>query len=179
MMKQPKPNRQSIRLPSWDYRQTGFYFVTICTYQRHHLFDDPQLSEIAANAWQRIPNQPHAQHAALDEWVVMPNHIHGLIEVVHLPDTSEPQVDGKRSLQPGSLGAIIGNYKMLVTKRAKAMKRMLNTDMNVWQRGYWERIVRNDRELNEIRKYIQDNPLRWAEDRDNLDQVLERMTYIP
>ncbi len=156
----------------------GFYFVTICTHQRTHLFDNPKLHEIAANAWVYIPEQPHAHHVVLDEWVVMPNHIHGLVEIVTSPKTGDSQRNRVDVLQSGSLGAILGNYKMLVSKRVKAMKRMIETDLKVWQRGYWERIVRNERELNAIRQYVQENPLRWAEDRDNLDQMLSRMKYI-
>ena len=177
-MNRSKPNRRSIRLSGWDYRSVGFYFVTICTYQRICLFDDPVLHEIAANAWMYIPEQPHAQHIALDDWVVMPNHIHGLIEIVDSPKTDDSDTNQVQGLQPGSLGAVVGNYKMLVSKRVKAMKRMSDADLKVWQRGYWERIVRNERELNAIRQYIQENPLRWAEDRDNLDQMLSRMKYI-
>ena len=177
-MKRSKQNRRSIRLPDWDYRSVGFYFVTICTHQRTCLFDDPDLYEVAANAWLHIPEQPHAHHVALDEWVVMPNHIHGIIEIVTPPTTEDAQADDRPTLQSGSLGAIVGNYKMLVSKRVKAVKRKIESEMKVWQRGYWERIVRNERELNAIRQYIRDNPLRWSEDRDNLDQALDRMTYI-
>ena len=179
VMKQSKSKRRSIRLPGWDYRNAGFYFVTICTHQRTCLFDDPKLHEIAANAWLYIPQQPHAQHVALDEWVVMPNHIHGLIEIVISPEPDSSQTHQVPQLQSGSLGAIVGNYKMLVSKRVKAMQRMMGTGHKVWQRGYWERIVRNERELNAIRQYIKNNPLRWNEDRDNLDQTLNRMKYIP
>jgi REP element-mobilizing transposase RayT len=177
-MNRSKPNRRSVRLPDWDYRNRGFYFITICTHQRTCLFDDPNLHDIAANAWAHIPKQPHAGHVALDEWVVMPNHIHGLIEIVASPEIEASQAKPSPGLQSGSLGAIIGNYKMLVSKRVKAIKRMIGVDLKVWQRGYWERIVRNERELNAIRQYIQDNPVRWAEDRDNLDQILSRMEYI-
>ena len=177
-MNRSKPNRRSIRLPNWDYRSVGFYFITTCTHQRMYLFDDPLLHEIAKNAWLYIPEQPHAQHVVLDESVVMPNHIHGLIEIVTLPNADGAQTDQTQGLQSGSLGAIVGNFKMLVSKRVKAMKRMIGTDLKVWQRGYWERIVRNERELNAIRQYIQENPARWAEDRDNLDEMLSRMTYI-
>ena len=176
-MNDSKPNRRSIRLPDWDYRSVGFYFITICTHQREYLFDDPILREIAENAWAHIPNQPHAQHIILDESVVMPNHKHGLIEVVTPPDI-ENVLEQVPPLQSGSLGAIVGNYKMLVTKRVKAMKKMIGQDLKVWQRGYWERIVRDERELNAIRQYIRDNPANWAKDRDNLDQLLSKMTYI-
>lgn len=173
-----RPNRHSIRLPDWDYRTAGYYFVTICTHRREHTFDDPRLHEIAAKAWVYIPQQPKSQHVTLDEWVVMPNHLHGLIEIVTDPELNSAPKGSDDKLLPGSIGAIVGNYKMLVTKRIKAICQATGTDMKVWQRGYWERIVRNERELNAIRQYIWDNPLRWAEDRDNLDQVLARMRYV-
>ena len=67
---------------------------------------------------------------------------------------------------------------MLVTKRIKAMLKVTGTDFQVWQRGYYERIIRNERELNAIRYYIQQNPVCWAEDRENLDGLLAKMTYI-
>ena len=81
-------------------------------------------------------------------------------------------------LASGSIGAIVGNYKMLVTKRVKAMLKVSGADMQVWQRGYWERIIRNERELNATREYIRNNPIRWQEDRDNLDRLLSKMRYV-
>ncbi len=177
-MKRSQPNRRSIRLQRWDYRNVGFYFVTICTHQREYLFADPILQKIATDTWVHIPKQSHARHISLDEWIVMPNHIHGIIEIVRPPKFHPPKATKPHRLQSGSIGAILGNYKMLVSKRVKAMRRLIGTDMKVWQRGYWERIIRNEPELNAIRRYIQENPLRWAEDRDNLDQLLNRMDYI-
>ena len=76
-------------------------------------------------------------------------------------------------LQDGSLGLIIGQFKSVVTRRHNHAHE--TSGLKVWQRGYYERIVRNERELNAIRQYILDNPARWAEDRDNLDVLLERM----
>ena len=173
-----KPGRRSLRLQGWDYRSEGLYFVTICTYQRENIFADERLHAIAANAWAYIPKQEHAQHVQLDESVIMPNHVHGTIHIVSGPDT--PLLGGAepRGAPAGSLGVIVGNYKMLVTKRVKAMLRATGTDMRVWQRGYWERIIRNERELNATRETIGNNPLRWAEDRDNLDRLLETLVYI-
>lgn len=175
-----KPNRRSIRLPGWNYRTAAFYFVTICTHRRANLFDDPRLHAIAAAAWAYIPQQKHAQHVALGEWVVMPNHVHGILQLKESPvaETADlPSADRLRP-SPGSVGAIVGNYKMLVTKRVKAMSKALGSDMNVWQRGYWERIVRNEREFRATSEYIRQNPARWQEDRDNLDRLLARLTYV-
>jgi len=176
VMNQSKPQRRTIRLPDWDYRTAAFYFITICTHQRQHLFEDLRLHEIAVNAWTYIPQQPHAKHVVMDQSVVMPNHVHGIIHVV---DGTKTAVSHSSKRAPaGSIGAIVGNYKMLVTKRAKATLKASDTDMKVWQRGYYERIIRNERELNAIRKYIQDNPVRWQEDRDNLDNLLQKMRYV-
>jgi putative transposase len=71
-----KHHRRSIRLKDWDYRSAGYYFVTICTHQRENLFETAVFQAIAAHAIERIPNQKHTAHVELDEWIVMPNHIH-------------------------------------------------------------------------------------------------------
>jgi REP element-mobilizing transposase RayT len=86
--------------------------------------------------------------------------------------------DKGHNLLASSVGAVVGNYKMLVTKRVKAILKVPDSDMQVWQRGYWERVIRNEQELNAIRKYIQENPIRWQEDRDNLNELLAKMRYV-
>ena len=173
-----QPSRRSIRIKGWDYRSAGWYFVTICTFRRENIFEDARLKEIATNAWAYIPEQEHAKLVELDESIVMPNHMHGIIHITADPITPMPELDELHGSLAGSLGVIVGNYKMLVTKRVKAMLKATGTDMKVWQRGYWERIIRNERELNATREYIRNNPLRWDEDRDNLDTLLDKMVYI-
>jgi REP element-mobilizing transposase RayT len=188
-------HRRSIRLKGWDYTSPGVYFVTICTYQHQNLFDDKQCRQVVEKAWQAIPSHPHARNIKLDQWVVMPNHLHGIIFIAdtpssHVPEQGEatgPEGESKhagsslvapplRNAPAGSLGAIVGNFKSVVTRR---LNRLRNTPgEKVWQRGYYERIVRNERELNAIRKYIWDNPCRWSEDRENLDEIIARMYMI-
>jgi REP element-mobilizing transposase RayT len=192
--------RRSIRLRHWDYRTHAFYFVTICAHGRENRFADEAAAEIAAMMWPLIPQQRHAAGVFLDEWVLMPNHFHGLLllpgtatdsnynvgteEVVTgLPfdlrfnaqqlQTSAPSEICK--VHAGSLGAMIGTYKSGVTRRINALNRTPGS--RVWQRGYYERIVRNERELERIRTYIRENPARWAEDRENLDALLKNMVY--
>lgn len=177
-MDNSKPNRRSIRLPGWDYRSEGYYFITFCTYKRECLFDDPRLHEIATNAWHYIPEQPHAKHVTVDESIIMPNHGHGVLRIMLDPDVVLSEIVNPQNLLSGSIGAIVGNYKMLVTKRIKAVQGLSGTEMKVWQRGYWERIIRSERELNAVRKYIRENPMRWQEDRDNLDKLLGKMRYV-
>lgn len=168
--------RRSIRLKGWDYRAPGYYFVTICTQKRQYLFEDMEFLEIAAFALQRVPEQKHAQHINLDEWVVMPNHVHAIFAFVDFP----AQADMEKSIEQfgnalaGSLGVIVGRYKSAVTYRINNLRN--SRGAKVWQRGYYERIVRNERELQAIRKYIIANPARWEEDRENLDNLLSKMT---
>jgi REP element-mobilizing transposase RayT len=220
-------HRRSIRLPGYDYRQAGAYFVTICTYRREMLFDDPVLRQVAEALWQRIPRHSmarHFPHAQLDAWVVMPNHLHGIIiitddprcrgeaspeaisstnPVVHTGGGLEgepvacrgeasPGTIGSRNpialagsssvgesvawdasplrerptgAQPGSLGVIVGNYKAVTARRINRLRG--EPGLPVWQRNYYEHVVRDERALNAIRQYIADNPARWAWDTYN------------
>jgi REP element-mobilizing transposase RayT len=121
----------------------------------------------------------------LDESVVMPNHDHGLLKIdgersMQMMETGLINSPNPKSIHPigaaqGSIGAVIGSYKRMVTREINELRGVKG--VSVWQRGYWERIVRNERELNAIREYIRLNPIRWAEDRDNLDTLLAKMTY--
>ena len=182
--------RNSIRLRGYDYTQPGIYFVTICTYQRLCLFAQPELRRIAEQQWLALTHQ--RPHLSLDGWIVMPNHLHGLIVIEAPPDgtpatDSHPVVHAANvdrplgrlgiNVTPGSLGAIVRSYKSVVTRRINRLRQ--TPDEPVWQRGYWERIIRDEHELEATRRYIVENPIRWAEDRDNLDALLARMTALP
>ena len=184
-------NRQSIRLRGWDYTTPGAYFITICTHHREHLFGDRRFKEIAEYAWLAIPTQDHAQHVRLDEWVVMPNHVHGILVLVEMDGGGRGEAgrnDGRVQnhlvadlprpyMAPGSIGAIVGNFKSLTARRINNIRR--TPAGPVWQRGYYDRIVRDERALNAIRAYIQQNPARWAEDRDNLEALFKKMDLRP
>jgi len=184
-----KRHRRSIRLRGWDYTSPGAYFVTICTHNGECLFEDPVLRRVVETMWQRIPR--HFPHVQLDEFVVMPNHVHGIIWIVDKPvgarhsreplsptDTilsdeptqSRKQPSGNASplphgVVPGSLGAIIGNFKSVTARRINRIRRTPGAP--VWQRNYYEHIVRSEDELGRIRKYIRLNPLKWELDREN------------
>jgi REP element-mobilizing transposase RayT len=170
-----KHHRRSIRLQGWDYRAPGHYFVTICTHKRETLFATPAFYDIAAHALQRVGQQPHAQHVTLDAWVVMPNHVHVIFVLVGEPkDEAVVQPAQWQNAPAGSLGVVVGRYKTAVSTSINKMRQ--GGETAVWQRGYYERLIRNERELQATRQYIEDNPLRWAEDRDNLDALLGKMT---
>jgi len=166
--------RRSIRLKDWDYAQPGAYFVTIVAYGRELLFgqvvgDEIRLSafgEIVRDEW--LASADIRREIRLDEFVVMPNHLHGIVWIV--ADDDIVGATGRSPLPPRgptprSLGAFIAGYKSAVTKRINEMR---GTPGNpVWQRNYYEHIIRNERELDTIRHYIRDNPARWAEDPEN------------
>lgn len=172
-----KNRRRSIRWQGWDYGTPGYYFVTICTYQRLPLFDDDQLKQVVEYTWQQLPRYPKSQHITLDDWVVMPNHLHGLIVIRERvnPDEKVSRDDEPlfRNARPGQLGRLIATYKAVATKRINRIRGKVGG--RVWQRGYWDRVVRNERELQAIRHYIRENPRRWSEDRDNLESLVQKM----
>ena len=169
----PAKRRKRIRLRYYDYRRTGLYFVTICTHERRSTMGRVRdgkvylspLGKLTESCWRSIPR--HSPHIELDLYVVMPNHIHALIAVDSNTDPSE----SKRKtgeLRAGSLGAIVGPCKAAVTRAARA-EGIVDSDP-VWQRGFWEHIVRGPEALSRIRQYIVENPGRWPYDSENRDR---------
>jgi putative transposase len=169
-----KHHRRSIRLPNYDYSQTGIYFVTICTHQKQCLFGEirdgkmslNQIGQIVAQEW--LNSSKIRQEIELDEWIIMPNHLHGIVVITdngayHLGAYHAPlRENGLRQRKPRSLSSFVGGFKSSVTKRIKPMCEQPNSI--VWQRNYYETIVRDDRQLNNIREYIINNPQKWDED---------------
>ncbi len=169
MVNPARHHRRSIRLPHYDYTQAGAYFITIVTYRRELLFDDPVLRQIIETFWRRLPQ--HLQHVKLDVFVVMPNHFHAILWLLNTDIASStndvlPPIQSR--LLPGSPGAIIGNFKSITTRRANRVRK--TPGQPVWQRNYYEHIIRHDKELNAIRQYILDNPANWMEDTENPDR---------
>jgi putative transposase len=169
-------HRQSIRLSGYDYSQAGAYFVTITTCQRNGLLGEivnelmhlSPVGQIVQEEWQRLPHR--FRGLELDTFSIMPNHLHGIIV---LPPFGEPDVDIAKSkvgelfpiIKPGSLAAIVRAYKSSTTLRFNRTR--YATGSPLWQRNYYEHIVRHEDDLNRIRQYIQDNPLNWTTDAEN------------
>ena len=192
-------NRRSIRVKGYDYTQPGYYFITLVAKNRYCIFGSiaesdiklNEIGELVVSCWLRIPD--NFEHTTLDEFILMPNHLHGIIVIEEAVGMGEafggiPQnVDNISSLnasplQPigtksGSLGAIIQNFKSVSTRIVN--KQFFKPGNKIWQRNYFERIIRNERELNAITCYIQQNPIRWQVDRENLDAVIQKMNHIP
>ena len=185
-------HRRSIRLKGYDYSQPGTYFITICAHDRACLFGEVVDGEMRLNeyghivrrCWEEIPL--HFPHAELDTFVVMPNHVHGIViltvgarhdvgarHAVPLPHTEQ---FGKPV--PGSIPTIVRSFKSATTRHINALRGTPGAP--VWQRNYYEHIVRNEESLNRIREYILTNPIRWAMDwenphREGVDSVDEWM----
>ncbi len=174
-------SRRSIRLKSYDYAQAGAYFVTICTQNRACLFGDVvddemllnRLGSVAHDEWARTPEI--RQEVDFDVFQVMPNHIHGIIVIAEngsgasdvsvgahgrAPLPCKPPTGLSRA--PRSLGSIVAGFKSAATKRINVVRH--TPGLPVWQRNYYERVIRNEAELNATRQNIIDNPLNWALD---------------
>ncbi len=186
-MGQDLPERRSIRLADYDYSQGGAYFVTVCTRDHRCLFgrivvDTMELNDAGRaveKCWHEIP--VHFPQVEVDAFVVMPNHIHGILILRRNHDSVLPAANpvGANHHSPVSqgdhyspapsrprgtsqtIGSIIRGFKIGVTQR---MRR--NTPIgDVWQRNYHEHIIRNEKSLNLIRQYITENPASWIRDR--------------
>jgi len=167
-----------MRLEAFDYRTPGAYFVTICTEDRRQVFGRVNIEEmllslqgrVAQECWAAIPQ--HSRGVELDAFVVMPNHLHGIIFICDPLLTereaqciAQPQPQGMR-LSP-NLGYVIRTFKAAVTRQLVK----LGTPMPVWQSDFYDRVIRDDRELNEIRRYITDNPKQWQGDPHNSEEA--------
>ncbi len=192
--------RGSIRLRGYDYTQPGAYFITLCTFQRFHLFGKIIESEMKINLfgqiviqkWRNIPN--HFKNARLFEFQIMPDHFHGIIFLTDKNDYNCAVVGTKHSRQdlslfwsnfawnaspllrryhmknqpqsrfngttPGSIPAIIQNFSSITTRKINQIRR--TPGLKIWQRGYYEHIIRNEKEYYAISKYIINNPIKWG-----------------
>jgi len=195
-------HRRSIRLKGYDYTQAGAYFITICTHDRESLFGEivgagftpdqnaqmnlNEIGRIAHAQWQKIPAR--FENVELNEFVIMPNHIHGII-VIHDPvgagftpalddETTNigvglaptPTNNGQIGQPQGlplrvTVGNIVGAYKSLVANECLIIYKTKNETMGkLWQRNYYEHILRDEKSYLEIAQYIFDNPAKWELD---------------
>ncbi len=170
-------HRRSIRLKGYDYSHSGAYFVTICAYKKECIFEDETIRQIIIDEWLSLPVQ--FQNAGLDEFRVMPNHLHGIVCVesvgaglalpIHksgfsLPD-NEPKAEKGGPRPAPTLGDIVCVFKSKATVHVNRLRNRAGSP--VWQRNYYEHIIRSEDELNRVRQYIISNPVKWEEDIEN------------
>jgi len=156
-------HRRSIRLQGYDYGLEGAYFVTLVCKDRVPLFVDPGLRGVADEAWLWLATQ--YSHVSLDEYIIMPNHLHGIVVLRDAAEGGSRTAPTTPAFPRKALGRLVGAFKTVSTKRIN--QAMGTPGAVVWQRNYWERVIRNEEEMNRIRQYIVDNPARWGEDPEN------------
>jgi putative transposase len=175
-------HRRSLRLRGYDYASPGAYFVTVCARDRSCLFGEVlngamicnALGGVVADAWDALTD--HYPRLTLDAFVVMPNHVHGIMII---RQATRPDRRGDACVAPttadanprpagparGSVGAIVGSLKSAAAQHINGLRG--TPGARIWQRGYYERIIRNEGELNRIRQYVAGNPRHWPEDAEN------------
>ena len=210
-------HRRSIRLRDYDYSQPGAYFVTICTESRKCLFGSVsgdsmilnQLGRIINSCWMEIPN--HVPNCELDSFIVMPNHVHGILMIIdrtteydgrgtacRAPGNITPDPSGTACRAPGNITPdpsgtacraptktnmeqfgkpVAGSLATIIRSFKSAGTRLINKSQgtqgnSIWQRDYYEHIIRDEEELYEIRRYIEENPIQWAIDRNNPEFII-------
>ncbi len=168
----PQRIRKLQRLLEYDYSQPGWYFITICTQFMMEWFGDVvagqmvlnECGEIAEKFWLDIPS--HYSDVTIDEFVIMPNHVHGIIVIHHDADTRHGVGTEQCSVPTGGhahyglISKIVMSYKNITTKRIHLKTPNLEFS---WQRSYYDHIIRHPRALQNIRQYIHNNPKRWQD----------------
>ncbi len=185
-------HRRSIRLQDYDYTKEGAYYITICTSDKRLLFGTVnhesvllnRIGQIAEQCWLKIPD--HSTNVTIDYYIVMPNHFHGILFITEPPTDSNvllpltsvgaqpveyPDFNGAAPCAdkvrvpcviPRSLGSIVRSYKSAVSRLAHGLPEFKTTP--IWQRNYYEHVIRDEDDLYMKRNYIQNNPLQWELD---------------
>lgn len=168
-------HRKNIRLKGYNYSKPDSYFVTICTKDRKCLFGENvdeelflnQMGKIVEKYWLEIPM--HFPNVVYDEFVIMPNHIHGIIVITNddnpvgsILELTLQELYDRKQRRLMTLPKIVGRFKMNSAKQINIIRNLPRKP--VWQRNYYEHIFRDEASLNRIRNYIRDNPKNWKED---------------
>jgi putative transposase len=184
-------HRRSIRLKGYDYTQSGAYYITVVTYQRQYFFGEVVNGEMRLNELGQIAHNEWFKTAALrsyvklyeDEFVVMPNHVHGILWIENNDGGDNPAIVGARRRHApterrvptveqfgipvsNSIPTIVRAYKSAVTYAVNALQNQRGAVL--WQRNYYEHIIRDEKDLQAKRDYILSNPLNWEDDNENI-----------
>ncbi len=181
MIKEIKKKRRSIRLKEFDYATEGAYFITVCTHKRRNIFGSfvgagpracPELElndtgQMITDTWCQIPD--HYPGIKVDAFVIMPNHLHGILSFG--PANGQPQGVAPTKF---SLSGVVGRFKSMTTTRYTAS--IKETGLRpypgiLWQRNYYEHVIRDEDELNLVREYIVYNPVQWKYDKYNIESI--------
>jgi putative transposase len=176
----------SFRLKQYDYTQPGTYFITICTYARICFLGEIKDGKMLLNeygktvntCWLEIPR--HFPFVTPAPFVVMPNHIHGIIIISRRTDYAIPSVETRHAVSSdhieayqkpvvGSLPTIVRSFKAAATKRLNKLGNYL--PVTIWQRNYYEHVIRHEKELSYVIEYIESNPSKWMSDENYIENM--------
>jgi len=174
------PDRQTIRLPHYDYSRPGMYFVTICTHQREPILGvidagyviPTDAGKFVEQTWFTLPNR--FPNLKTDKFVLMPNHVHAILFLESSPSSQKPGASVASQLHPQltpaptkrtSLADIVCAFKSISTIGVNKIR--MTPSQLLWQRSYYEHIIRTGESLDQLRRYIQENPARWPTDEEN------------
>ncbi len=183
------PNRQTIRLTGYDYTQNGYYFITICTHEKQHMFGNilvgaghappdskkyMQLNELGEIVNSVLKLLPKHYPVKIDISQIMPNHIHLILVLTR--DLKNNISGGIKNVSGGAcpaptIGNIVGSFKSESTKRIH--KSLGNPKKQIFQRNYYEHIIRSEREFKQIHYYIQTHPQNWENDKNNIGGIYD------
>ncbi len=174
-------NRKSIRLKEYDYSQSGAYFITVCTNNRELILNASEVINMLVSYWKKLPEK--FTNLTIDEFVVMPNHIHGIFLLTEIEEYGQNNISvgADPCVCPNNMGEYmdsplrkIGNivqwYKTMTTNQY--IKCVKNSgwkpfEKKLWQRNYYEHIIRNEEDLHKTKEYILNNPIQWNLDKNN------------
>ena len=183
VMEEKELHRRSIRIPGADYSRPGAYFITICAAYRRNIFGTVEegkvilspLGEIVRSCWVQIPE--HFPNATINEYVIMPNHLHGIIALgvgaryIVPSDPGEQTSEQFQKPTRGTIPTIVRTFKAAVTRNARNDLKI--GDELIWQSNYFERALRDGREVSLAIRYIAENPARWRWDEENAEREKE------
>jgi putative transposase len=179
------PDRQTIRLQNYDYSQPGMYFVTICTHDREPILGTIEggyiiptdAGKFVEQTWHTLPNR--FPNLKTDEFILMPNHVHAILFLETRQSSQKPgAASGAPTGKTSSLRAASGapTSRRSLAEIVRAFKSLSAIGVNkirmtpsqpLWQRNYYEHIIRSSQSLDQLRRYIQENPARWPSDEEN------------
>ncbi len=169
------PNRKLNRLKGYDYSQDGYYFMTTCIKDRIEYFGEIKDGIMFLNEYGKIVKQcwldliKHYWNCRLDEFIIMPNHVHGIVEINNNCEGTDLKSVRTLINKKYSLSTIIQGFKVFSSRKINKQNPVI---IFRWQRSFYDHIIRNEKSLYQIREYIQNNPLRWELDRNNPENFL-------
>jgi REP element-mobilizing transposase RayT len=180
----PRHTRKRNRLVGYDYAQDGYYFVTICVIGRQEIFGQIKNEKMILNEYGRIVHnqwlwlEKQYPYIKLDQYVIMSNHVHGIIllnsENINSVGTGRAEINvgtgrdlSLRGIKIKSLSNLVGAFKTTSSK----LIRINGLSEFAWQRSFYDHIIRNHKSLQNIRRYIYYNPARWDSDRNNPENL--------